>query len=42
MSDVGGFVDGNGFAGFVLEDDTDFATIVIVDDASADIDVTEG
>ncbi len=42
LCNVGGFIDGDGVVGFVLENDADFSTIVIVNDASSDVDMTEG
>ncbi len=39
---VGSFVDGDRLVGCVLKNNTDFSAIIIVDDASANVDVTEG
>ena len=42
LCDVRGFIDVDRLVGFILENDADLSTIVVVNDASADIDVTEG
>jgi len=42
LGNVGCFANGYFVVRFVLEDDTDFSTVIVIDDAAANVDVTEG